>query len=136
MADKDLIKKLLPEEVRTIAEQFEIDENYMQDETNLVVMILQSKSIDTDEEKQNWFNLLPLMNNEQIEKLRGILVKEKTKLKEIEEKYNKKKQEIKEKYLEKWDEDEYSEKVKKMKSEEKKIAEIDAEDAEDLLDMI
>jgi len=79
---------------------------------------------------------MPLMNDEQLEKLRGILVKEKTKLKEIEEKYEKKKEEIKDKYLKKRDEDGYSEKVKAMKTKEESVAKQDAEQADDLLDMI
>ncbi len=79
---------------------------------------------------------MPLMNTEQLEKLRGILVKEKTKLKEIEEKYEKKKEEIKEKYVKKRDEEGYSDKVKELKTKEENIAKQDAEQADDLLDMI
>ena len=136
MANTEMIEKLLPENLRESAKTFDIDEKYLENETKLVVMVLESKSIDTQDEKQNWFNLMPLMNDEQLEKLRGILVKEKTKLKEIEEKYEKKKEEIKDKYLKKRDEDGYSEKVKAMKTKEESVAKQDAEQADDLLDMI
>jgi len=101
-----------------------------------MVMVLQSRSIDTAEEKQNWFNLLPLMNTEQMEKLRSILIKEKTKLKEIEDKYEKKKEEIKEKYLNKREESGTNEKMKEIKDEEKSHVAKDHEDADDLLDLI
>ena len=76
------------------------------------------------------------MNDEQIEKLRNILLKEKRKLKEIEEKYSKKKQEIKKKYLTKQDEQAY---VKKISHIRKKEAELDAKEdkeAEALLEKI
>lgn len=136
MANIELIKKLLPESFWEVAGTFDIDDTYLENETDLVVMVLQSKSIDTQEEKQNWFNLMPLMNDEQIEKLRWILVKEKTKLKEIEDKYEKKKEEIKNKYLKKRDENWSTEKIQELKSKEKKYAAEDAEDAEDLLDLI
>jgi hypothetical protein len=49
---------------------FSLDEKYTQELPDIVVLILESKSLETDEEKQNWFNLLPLMTGEQIEKLR------------------------------------------------------------------
>ena len=50
-------------------------------------------------EKQSWFNLLPLMTDDQISKLNDILTREKQKLDEIEKKYEDKKLEIKKKYL-------------------------------------
>ncbi len=136
MTDLKLIQQVLPKELREIATKFDIPEEFLKNETELMVMVLQSKSIDTDEEKQNRFNLLPLMNNEQVEKLRAILTKEKVKLKEIEEKYEKKKQEIKQKYLNKREESGYVEKVAQMKDQEKDVAQKDAEAADDLLEMI
>lgn len=136
MSDASLIQQYLPEELWKVAEKYDIPESYLQNDPELIIMILQSRSIDTEEEKQNRFNLLPLMNEEQIEKLRSILIKEKTKLKEIEEKYEKKKQEIKQKYLNKREDSWYAQKVDDMKKQEKAHAEKDAEAADDLLDMI
>ena len=99
-----IVQKFLPEEVWLLCKDYTIPSEFIQDTPDLIVLILQSRSIDTPEEKQNWFNLLPMMNTEQIEKLRAILIKEKTKLAEIEEKYEEKKNEIKKKYLTKWQE--------------------------------
>jgi hypothetical protein len=104
MADSSLIKKYLPEELWQIATDFSIPDEFLKELPELVEMILRSRSIDTHEEKQNRFNLLPLMNDSQIEKLRAILLKEKKKLQQIEEKYETKKKEIKKKYLMKWQE--------------------------------
>lgn len=136
MSNQAVVEQNLPKELREQAQRFDIPDEFLQSETNLVVMILQSRSIDTKEEKQNWFNLLPLMNGDQMEKLRAILVKEKTKLKEIEDKYEKKKEEIKEKYLNKREESGANEKVQEIKDEEKSHVAKDHEEAEDLLDLI
>jgi hypothetical protein len=99
MADKTLLSKYLPEDLIELAMKFVIPQEFLEDTPDLIEMVLRSRSIDTHEEKQNWFNLLPLMNVTQIEKLRAILVKERTKLAEIEKKYEQKKLDIKKKYL-------------------------------------
>lgn len=99
-----LLQKHLPEDLRQVAAEYTIPDEFLEDTPDLIELILRSRSIDTNQEKQNWFNLLPLMNATQLEKLRTILIKEKTKLQEIEERYEGKKQEIKKKYLQKWQE--------------------------------
>ncbi len=70
MAEMSIIKKYLSEELWNVAVNFEIPEEFLVDMSDLIEMVLKSKSIDTDEEKQNWFNLLPLMNVTQLEKLK------------------------------------------------------------------
>ena len=65
---------------------FQIPEKFLTEQSDLIVMILLSESMN-DEERQYWFNLSEVMNAEQIEKLRGILTREKEKLAEIEAKY-------------------------------------------------
>jgi hypothetical protein len=65
----------------------------------LITLILESKSMDTEEEKQSRFNLMPMMSKQQISKLNDILTREKQKLAEIETKYEQKKDDIKEKYI-------------------------------------
>jgi len=136
MALIDLIKQHLSEELREQAQEFAIPEEYFEKDVELISMILRSKSIDTTEEKQNWFNLLSMMNEEQVDKLRGILTKEKKKLEEIEQKYQKKKQEIKDKYLNKREESWYIKKVSKIKEEEENFEKKDEAEAEELLSMI
>ncbi len=118
MTDQDLIKKFLPQEVWESSSSFAIPSEFIEDTPDLIVLILQSRSIDTSEEKQNWFNLLPMMNTEQLEKLRAILIKEKSKLAEIEAKYEEKKQEIKQKYLTKRQEMGYVKKVNDIRQNE------------------
>lgn len=95
----EYIKKYLPQEVWELAWTFDIPVNFIQSMPELIVLVLNSKSIDTTQEKQSWFSLLPLMNDEQIARLNDILTREKTKLAEIQQKYDDKKVEIKKKYL-------------------------------------
>ena len=95
----DYIKKYLPQELWELAGKFDIPVNFVQNMPALIVLVLNSKSIDTDQEKQSRFSLLPLMNDEQVARLNDILTREKAKLEEIQQKYDEKKVEIKKKYL-------------------------------------
>lgn len=95
----DYIQKYLPQDLWEVAGKFDIPVNFIQSMPELIVLILNSKSIDSTQEKQSWFSLLPLMNDEQIARLNDILTREKAKLSEIQQKYEEKKVEIKKKYL-------------------------------------
>lgn len=96
---KEAIKKYLPDTLRESAGQYTIPVEFIEQMPQLITLVLQSRSMEKAEEKQSWFSLLPLMNDEQIAKLNDILTREKTKLAEIEKKYEEKKLEIKKKYL-------------------------------------
>ncbi len=135
MTNQDLVSKQLPTDLVQLAMAFDIPDEFLESEPELIIMVLKSRSIDTTQEKQNRFNLLPLMNDVQMEKLRWILLKEKNKLKEIEDKYSKKKEEIEKKYLTPQD-PRAKQKAQQIKQKESKVAEAEAEQAEDLLDMI
>jgi membrane-bound lytic murein transglycosylase B len=99
-----IIQQFLPESLHALAITFAIPEDFIQRMPDLIQLILESKSLDKNEEKQSWFNLLPLMNNDQIEKLRDILTREKQKLAEIEQKYAVKKEEMSQKFVKKFEE--------------------------------
>lgn len=133
MADKTLLSKYLPEDLIELAMKFVIPQEFLEDTPDLIEMVLRSRSIDTHEEKQNWFNLLPLMNVTQIEKLRAILVKERTKLAEIEKKYEQKKLDIKKKYLTKRQEMWYVKQKEALKKKEESATQKDEAEAEALL---
>ncbi|MEY3197965.1 MAG: hypothetical protein RL023_819 [Candidatus Parcubacteria bacterium] len=136
MTDQTLIQKFLPQEVWELCSTYTIPSEFIEDTPDLIVLILQSRSIDTTEEKQNWFNLLPMMNTEQVEKLRAILIKEKTKLAEIEAKYEEKKQEIKQKYLTKRQEMGYVKKVSDIRQNESVAQAQEEQEADALLNAI
>ncbi|MBB1543959.1 hypothetical protein HXK74_00935 [Candidatus Gracilibacteria bacterium] len=98
MTNLALIQTKLPENLWGMAQTFTIDDNSLNQYSDLVVLILNSKSLSDNAEKQNWFNLLTIMNEEQILKLKEILTREKEKLEEINQKYAKKQEEINGKY--------------------------------------
>ena len=98
MTNLALIQTKLPENLWGMAQTFTIDDNSLNQYSDLVVLILNSESLSDNTEKQNWFNLLTIMNEEQILKLKEILTREKEKLEEINQKYAKKQEEINWKY--------------------------------------
>ncbi len=136
MANIELIEEKLPKELWENAMKFTIPDTFLEAEPNLVVLILKSKSLAKEEEKQSWFNLIPMMNDDQMVKLRWILNREKEKIAEIEAKYEKKKEEIKDKYQARFDAVEYNKKMSSMKSDESDVREKEMEEADSLLDNI
>jgi phosphoribosyl 1,2-cyclic phosphodiesterase len=98
-ATQQQIQQFLPQELREIAMEYQIPEKFLTEMPKIIQLILESKSMDTKEEKQSWFNLMSMMSAEQIVKLNDILTREKIKLTEIEKKYEEKKNNIKEKYI-------------------------------------
>ena len=133
---KDLIKKYLPAKYHTVAQQYDIPEEFLKADPEIVTLILESRAIETPKDKQNWFNLLPIMTDQQVEKLREILKREQQKLKEIEEKYRQKKNEIKKKYLLKWQKLGYLRQSSKLQQEEEEQKAVDEVEAEKLLDSL
>jgi membrane-bound lytic murein transglycosylase B len=118
MTNTELIQQYLPQELREKAAKFTIPEDFLASVPDLIVLVLNSKSMDNPEEKQSWFNLMPMMNQEQMDKLRDILTREKQKLEEIEKKYEAKKDELKEKYTQKWDDMVHTKRIEEIKKQE------------------
>lgn len=81
----DLAKLKTPNTSKTIKD-FQISEYMLKEDKELVDLIMRSESMN-DGERQYWFDLTKTMNLQQVEKLREILLKERTKLAEIEKKY-------------------------------------------------
>ncbi len=134
MTNIQLIQENLPENLREIVKDFEIADKFIQNIPDVIVLVLESKSLDSKQEKQSWFNLLPLMNDEQVDKLRDILTREKQKLAEIEEKYANKKDDMINKYVKKIDEEAYQDKITQIRESEWIHQERDSEEADALLD--
>lgn len=131
--DIKILKKYIDEDIISYAMNFNIPETYLADDPELINLILKSKALETDKDKQNWFSLLPLMTVEQINKLKEILQKEKDKLEEIEKKYAEKKSQIRQKYLLRWKKLGYVERIKEIKAKEENMKSQDEAEAEDLL---
>lgn len=136
MTNIDLIKTKLPQELRKNAESFTIPDEFLTTMPDLIILVLNSKSMDTPEEKQSWFSLLPMMNKEQIDKLRDILTREKQKLSEIEQKYEQKKDELKTKYTQKREDMVYAKRMEDIKQKESQHEQKEEQEAENLLTQI
>ena len=136
MANMDLIKTKLPQELREKAEKFTIPDEFLMSMPDIIILVLNSKSMDNPEEKQSWFNLLPIMNKDQMDKLRDILTREKQKLLEIEQKYEQKKDELKTKYTEKREDMVYAKRMEEIKKAEAKHEELEDKQADNLLTQI
>lgn len=136
MANTDLIKKQLPQELREKAGTFIIPDEFLTTMPDIIILVLNSKSMDNPEEKQSRFNLLPVMNKDQIDKLRDILAREKQKLTEIEQRYEQKKDELKSKYTQKREDAVYTKRMQEIKEKEAKHEEIEDQQADNLLTQI
>jgi len=136
MVNMDLIKEKLPEALWIKAQEYTIPDAFLANSPELIVLVLNSKSIDNKEEKQSRFNLLPLMTQEQIDKLNDILVREKQKLEEIEQKYEQKKSDIKTQYVQKRQEEGYKNKMLQIQEKEDAHQEVEEKEAEHLLTQI
>jgi hypothetical protein len=136
MTSLELIHQSLPQELWTVAETFSIPDKFLQTLPDLVILILQSKSMDTQEEKQSWFTLFPMMNDEQIGKLRDILTREKQKLQEIDQKYAQKKDSTYTKTTSSLDTAIQQQKIQQLQAHEASIQQKESAEADDLLTQI
>ncbi len=136
MVTQESIEKHLPERLRKVALDYNIPDDMMKNNSDLVVLVLESKSINESKEKQSWFDLYSLMNQEQIDKLRDILTREKEKLAEIEAKYQAKQDEIKRKYEETYASGAYQAKQDEIKQSELSSRQQEEVEADALLNQI
>jgi hypothetical protein len=110
-----------------------IDPAVLEKHTELVELIKTAESMD-DKERQYWFDLLPVMNEDQIQNLNNILSTEKKKLADIDKKYDKKMEKVTQKYLTKWKGSKHAEHRKKLSQQEDSHREEAHSEAENLLE--
>jgi len=136
MTTQELVIKHLPENLHKVAMEYNIPNDMLENNSDLVVLVLESKSISDPKEKQSWFDLYSLMNQEQINKLRDILTREKEKLAEIEAKYQAKQEEIKKKYEETYASGAYQQQQDKIRDSEMASHQQEEVEADALLEQI
>ncbi|NDK08162.1 hypothetical protein EOM39_02850 [Candidatus Gracilibacteria bacterium] len=113
---------------------FQIADEIQAEYPELIKLVLNTKSMD-DQERQYWFDILPSMSNEQIDRLYDILDTEKKKLEQLEASYQKEIKSLNEKHLVEWQ-------AFQMKDNKQKIAKAQEEDAkseqnpDDILNML
>jgi hypothetical protein len=112
---------------------------YISDEVHskfpeLITLILNTESMD-DDERQYWFDIMPSMNDSQVDRLYDILETEKMKLEELEGKYQKEIKSLNEKHLIEWQEFQMK-KAKDKVNEAKKTEKKDEKNPDDVLEML
>lgn len=112
--------------------KFDIPETVKQQYPDLVPLILETESMN-DDERQYWFQILPIMTEEQVGKLREILVNEKQQLKQLDTEYEQEMKKINEKHAVEWKAFEAKEKREKLQAAEGQSAQTDKATEEDLL---
>jgi hypothetical protein len=118
-------------ELKHNGKSFQIEDELLAKYKELIDMILATESMD-DDERQYWFDIMPSMTEEQIDRLYNILDTERKKLAELELKYQEEIKQLNEKHLIEWQEFQ-------MKNSKKKIAKAEAaekDDADDVLAML
>ncbi len=99
---------------------------------DLVELIKITESMD-DQEREYWFQILPIMTPEQIEKFRTILITEKQQLAELDKEYEDELNRLNEKHLLEWKEFESKEKSRAIKEAETKSQAAEKAEEEALL---
>ena len=89
---------------------------------DLVELIKSTESM-SDEEREYWFQILPIMTEEQIIKLRNILISEKEQLQKLDQEYEDELNKLNEKHMIEW---------KEFESKEKRKALVTAESSEEV----
>ncbi|PIQ78669.1 hypothetical protein COV81_04615 [Candidatus Peregrinibacteria bacterium CG11_big_fil_rev_8_21_14_0_20_41_10] len=112
--------------------KFDIPQVILDNSAELAQLILVTGSMN-DEERQYWFNILPIMSEDQVERLRQILVTEQRKMAELNQTYNEAITAINEKYLLKWQDKQTTEKREKLVQAESQEENLEAKKEEELL---
>jgi len=119
-------------EIKHNSKTFYIADEIQAQYPELIKLVLETESMD-DEERQYWFDIMPLMTDEQIDRLFNILETERKKLEELELKYQEEIKLLNEKHLIEWQEFQLKNSKKKIKEEEAKEKD---ENPDDILKML
>ena len=99
---------------------------------DLIQLIKETESMNA-EERDYWFQILPIMTEDQIKKFRDILVNEKSQLANLDKEYEQELTKLNEKHMIEWKEFETKEKRKSIASAEQASKDKEKQDEEDLL---
>jgi len=119
----------------TDKKEFTISQEVKDKYPDLIPLILGSASMN-DDERQYWFSILPIMTQDQVNRLREILTTEKQKLAEIDQKYQKQLDEINQKHLIEWQAIKAKEQQQRLRQAEQKTKSEDEKESEDLLNQL
>jgi len=117
---------------QSVFDKFEIPETVKQQYPDLIPLILGTESMN-DDERQYWFQILPIMTDEQVGKLREILTNEKSQLAQLDKNYEAELKQINKKHVSEWKAFEAKEKREKREKTEAHAEKTEKETEEELL---
>ncbi len=120
---------------QSLFEKYNIPDTVKEKFGELVPLILQTESMN-DDERRYWFQILPIMTDDQVQKLREILNNEKQQLATLDKQYNQNVEQINQKHVEEWKEFEHKEEREKIRVEEATTKEQEAAAQENLLSQL
>ena len=120
---------------QSLFSKFDIPDAVRKQYPELIPLILQTESMN-DDERQYWFQILPIMTDEQVGKLREILANEKQQLAALDKEYNQELKQINEKHVTEWKEFETKEKREKLKAAEANEAQVNSQEQNALLNTL
>lgn len=82
--------------------KYSIPESVTKNFPDLIALSLKTESMD-EAEREYWYQILPVMTDEQINKLRNILVNEKEQLTKLDEEYNADLRQLNDKHIIEWE---------------------------------
>lgn len=132
MADNSKQKTGKPVADQSVFERFDIPDIVKEQYPDLIPLIIQTESMN-DDERQYWFHILPIMNDEQVEKLREILVNEKKQLQTIDNEYEQELRRINDQHVAEWKGFQAKQKREKLHAAESKTEKTEATTEEELL---
>lgn len=118
-------------EIKQNGKTFYISDDMQAEYPELIKLILATESMD-DEERQYWFDIMPSMNDNQIDRLFNILETERKKLEELEAKYQDEIKSLNEKHLIEWQDFQMKDSKQKIKAQEDQ----DEDDPDQVLAML
>lgn len=119
-------------ELKHNGKSFTVADETLAQYNELCNLVLKTESMD-DDERQYWYDILPSMTNDQVDRLYNILDTERKKLEKLEEKYQDEIKNLNEKHLIEWQEFQMKDSKKKIKEEESKDKDANADDVLDQL---
>lgn len=110
---------------------FNIQDAILAQYKELIKLVINTESMDNNE-KQYWFDILPSMTDEQVDRLFDILDTERKKLEELEKKYQEEIKNLNDKHLIEWQEFQ----TKQAKNKVQEAESQDKQNSDDILSMI
>ncbi len=132
MAKEDKKNKTAEQYIKDVEGKYIVPPLIREKFPDLVKLIFETESMN-EEEREYWLQIMPIMTEEQIVKLRDIMVKERDQLAKLDEEYNKEMSRIKGAPAKEIDQDAMKKRLAKIKKEEKSSMKEEEEKASKLL---